>query len=320
MSSYVELWTIGLVLLATAQFAASNVIDKIIVSRLTSNAYIPALVAGVVGYLAAEIVHLAGKVAAVPIWFIVLAVVSGVLFSGLVTCYFQAISLEEASKIVPIFYVNQVWTAFLAAVFLEEIFTTKTYLAIVLIVGSAIYLSEPRGLTSPSRRALAWTLAGTLAVAAHLVLMKYLLQSTEQVLGQMEFWTTSYYVRIGTLLGLLPIFLHHGGELWQLVRTGQWRALTPIVASESNCVVAIFLITVATTYAPVTLVQALGATQPVFLLVFTLLLSRFWPKVHREEITTNLLIRRIVAISLITVDAFILPPSSVPEQAHTPVV
>ena len=67
------------------------------------------------------------------------------ILSGLATgaswlCYYKALQLGEASKVVPIDKLSVVITLVLAFVFLHEQFTTKTFIGAVLITAGTLFM------------------------------------------------------------------------------------------------------------------------------------------------------------------------------------
>ena len=67
------------------------------------------------------------------------------ILSGLATgaswlCYYRALQLGEASKVVPIDKLSVVITLILAFVFLHEQFTTKTFIGAVLITAGTLFM------------------------------------------------------------------------------------------------------------------------------------------------------------------------------------
>ena len=56
----------------------------------------------------------------------------------------------------------------------------------------------------------------------------------------------------------------------------------------------------------VTIVNALAGTQFVFLLLLTVSLSALRPKILRERFTRNIMVQKVVAVSLITIGILLL--------------
>lgn len=59
-------------------------------------------------------------------------------------------------------------------------------------------------------------------------------------------------------------------------------------------------------FAPVAIVQGLCATQPLFLLVFSVLLSKFLPGIHKEDYTKRAAQQKVVGISLMVIGGIML--------------
>ena len=68
--------------------------------------------------------------------------------------------------------------------------------------------------------------------------------------------------------------------------------------SESLTVIALFFFTIAVSLGPVTLVNSVGALQPLFVLMIAVLFSHFWPHIMKEEIDRHTVALKVVAIVL----------------------
>jgi len=72
-----------------------------------------------------------------------------------------------------------------------------------------------------------------------------------------------------------------------------------LVINEVIYLVGHVLNFLAVSLAPVALVSALGGIQPFFMLVFGIILSIFWPKIIKEDITKKTLLIKFVSVLLI---------------------
>jgi hypothetical protein len=71
-------------------------------------------------------------------------------------------------------------------------------------------------------------------------------------------------------------------------------------------VIAIFIFTIATSLGPVTLVNSIGALQPLFVLMMTLLFSMFLPHIMKEEIDRHTIFMKVIAIALLIVGSVLV--------------
>lgn len=68
-------------------------------------------------------------------------ILSGLATGGSWLCYYKALQVGEASKVVPIDKLSVVITIVLAAIFLHEQFTTKSVIGCLLIAAGTLYMT-----------------------------------------------------------------------------------------------------------------------------------------------------------------------------------
>jgi hypothetical protein len=66
-------------------------------------------------------------------------------------------------------------------------------------------------------------------------------------------------------------------------------------------VVALFIFTIAVSLGPVTLVNSLGALQPLFVLAIAVVFSNFFPHILKEEVDRHTIALKLVAIALMII-------------------
>jgi len=76
--------------------------------------------------------------------------------------------------------------------------------------------------------------------------------------------------------------------------------------NESLNLLGVLFITIATSIGYVTLVNALSSIQPFFVLLFTVLLSIFYPSILKEELSKSIIFLKILAIVLMFSGAILI--------------
>ncbi|MCK5333531.1 MAG: hypothetical protein KAJ24_03385, partial [Candidatus Aenigmarchaeota archaeon] len=127
--------------------------------------------------------------------------------------------------------------------------------------------------------------------AANNVLTKYLLDFA-------DFWTIFSYSRIGFFIAAIPLFYFGISELVGITKNRK-KTIAIITTSELLGTAGSVSITAATAIGYVTLVNAIGSLQPFFLLILTVLLSTFFPKIIKEETSKKIVLQKLFAIALI---------------------
>ena len=198
------------------------------------------------------------------------------------------------SRLVPIFYLATVFIGLISALTLREVFAPLQYFGVLLLVAGAILVSM-RKFSLKFGKAFWLMILSTLSISIYTILTKYLLSYE-------DYWTVFGYSRIGVFVAGIPLLYWHYSDFARMSRT----AIGVITFSESLNLAALFCITIATAQGFVTLVNALASTQSFFLLVFTILISLFYPRILKEEIGKGTILQKFVAIAMMFVGAMLI--------------
>ena len=130
-----------LALIATALWASCNLIDKFVVSEYVTRPIVCVAIAGCVGLVFALIELLSFRVHMVAIVPLVLSLLAGFLFIAGLLLYFEALSTEEVTRIVPVMQLSPVITIILSVILLDETLGIGQYAGIALILCGALTAS-----------------------------------------------------------------------------------------------------------------------------------------------------------------------------------
>ncbi len=292
------LWAVFSIL-AALTWAVVNVVDKYVLTKWNVKPVVPVMVSGILGLLASFLVYLLRGFSELSLLNIALSLTAGILYLLAIFLYFKSAKIEEISRVVPLFYLTSLFVAILAAVFLGEIFTPTKYFGIFLLVVGAILLSS-RNLVRVSVGKALWLMTlASLMLSITTVITKYLLKFA-------HFWTVFSYTRIGAALGLVPVFCFNLHHFFSVTKERGKRVVATISLNESLNLLGILLVTVAMAMGPVTLVNALSSVQPFFVLLLTVVLSVFYPRVLKEEVDRSTVLSKLVAIILMFLGAFLV--------------
>ncbi len=114
------------------------------------------------------------------------------------------------------------------------------------------------------------------------------------------------YIRIGAFFALIPILYFNFSDLVSIVRKHDVKVLGLMTMNELLNLCGVLLITLAIACGYVTLVNALGSTQAFFVLSFTVVLSVLYPQILKEEISTSIVLVKLVAMILMFTGAILV--------------
>ncbi len=292
---------IGFFLALAAGFVWSvgNISHKLLASRLIRSPFFMLLVfstvAGVVGlgvFVFEPVIITGGD--------LMLALGAAIVYLCAVFFYFQAMKIEEASRVVPLFAIGTVLIIVMSAIFLKEVFSVLQYIGIFLVIsGSVIISTQGRFFSFLKSRLLGWMSLSGLCFAVNTLLVKKILETHSFV------QTFSHLSLIKGLIGLVVaiiLFPRVRDAFKQISR----KHIFINVATDLMNIGAEFIYTIALSLWYLTLVETVASLQYVFIFILTILLSRFRPQLVMERITARIVAQKSFSIILIVIGIYLI--------------
>ena len=304
------MWWLFYALLAHVMNAGVFVVDK---SLLATNSKIssPIKYAAWSGVLAGGAVLLLPFYWVAPTWAVVnWALVAGVCWVGALWFSFAALKVGEPSVVVPLTgSVVPIFTWLIAVVFLGERLSNVTMTAMVLLVlGGAVLslrLSKAARMNS--------LVIGTAALSGMFYAVYFAV--VKHVYIVFPFFLPAFaYTRMGVgIAGLALVFwlMRRPAEKQLVKERKNGNKLTvyiigALVISKGFGMMALILQNYAISLGSVTVVNALQGTQYLFLLGLAVLVSRYYPRLWKEEYSRVTLTQRLVGMSLVSMGLVLL--------------
>lgn len=286
--------------LAALLWATASLLDKYVLSKWVKKPIVSTMIFGVIGLIASVLIYFTRGYSEMSSANIFLSFIAGLSYVLATILYFEAVKIEEISRISALAYFSQLFITIFAAVFLKEIFTSTIYAGILLLLIGAILISSKDIMKIRPCKAFWLMILSSVMIAIVAVLTKYLL-------GYADFWTVFSYTRgIGTFIALIPVFYFKYPELAALVKEHGGKAVGAVSLSGILTMSGSFVITIAASTGPVTLVNAISMTRPFFVLLFATILSAFYPKILREEIGKSTILLKVAAVILMFIGAILI--------------
>ncbi len=276
-------------------WAVVNTLDKYVLNKWIKKPIIPAIITGMVGLISSFLIFIIHGFSAFSSINILLALITGIFYGLMSIFYFQALKIEEASRIIPLYSLSPLFILILAKCFLDEVLTPVKYFGVFLSILGAVLISSKSFkdlFRIRSGKAILFVMLSALSISINAVLSKYLLKFT-------DFWTIFAYTRIGTMITIIPLFCIYLPELININKKYGKKVITIMSGNEVLNLLAVLLVTIATSIGSVTLVNALSSLHLFFLLLITIILSIFRPKILKEEFNKSILSLKIIATILI---------------------
>jgi drug/metabolite transporter (DMT)-like permease len=273
-------------------WAISTHIDKFLVDKYfrASDTAVLMVFTALLGVLALPVIWLLQpKVLALPWTATAVMTVSGILYMGAMLFYLRAIQSEEASVVAPLFQANTLFTFALGLVILHEIPRWPQLLGAGLVVAGALGLSLDKKLHFGSfkPRLVLLMCGATFVLALSSVVFKFFAV-------QDEFWSTTFWTFVGEGLfgaGILAV-PHYRKQFVHLFRRNPGAVIGVNAANELINLGGGLGVRYASLLAPVGLVSAISATSTFFVFIFGMLLTLFFPRLGREDLSARNLLQK----------------------------
>lgn len=280
-------------------WAISTHIDKFLVDKyfrhsdtavlMVFTAFLGVFALPVIWLIEPKVIHLPWLATAVM-------TVSGILYMGAMLFYLRAIQSEEASVVAPLFQANTLFTFALGLLLLHEMPRWYQLLGAGLVVTGAIGLSLDKHLRFGSfkPRLVLLMCAATFVLALSSVVFKFFTVPD-------EFWATTFWTFVGEgLFGAAILGIpKYRRQFVRLFRQNPGAVMGVNAANELINLGGGLGVRYASLLAPVALVSAISATSTFFVFVFGVLLTLFFPRYGREDLTPRNLVQKGVGGLLI---------------------
>ncbi|HEX4178170.1 MAG TPA: EamA family transporter [Rhizomicrobium sp.] len=280
-------------------WAASTHIDKFLVDKYfhDSDTTVLMVFTAFLGVLALPVLWFFDpNVLALPWIATVVMTVSGVLYMGAMLFYLRAIQSEEASVVAPLFQANTLFTFLLGLLLLHELPRWPQLLGAGLVVGGALGLSLDKDLHFGrfKPRLIVLMVTATFVLALSSVVFKFFAVHD-------EFWSTTFWTFVGEgLFGAAILAVpNYRRQFVRLFRQNPGAVMGVNAANELINLGGGLGVRYASLLAPIGLVSAISATTTFFVFLFGILLTLFFPKLGREELSARNVIQKAVGGLLI---------------------
>ncbi|MCH7785954.1 MAG: EamA family transporter [Chloroflexi bacterium] len=277
-------------------FGVVSILDKVLLMRYISNARTFLVMIGLLQIALSAIVIPFTPVFSYSFDVSAVAFVSGLLWGTSLVTMIWAMSTQDVSRVVPIASTFPVFVAIMAMLFLSESLSILHWVAIVVTVAGAAFISlNP---TSPSSRvpldsSFFLLLLGSMAFGGGQLLSK-------AVLDDMDVW--SLYILRGAGLGTIAIALMFRPSVLPDIR----RALSDVktmslflTAEGATVFVGVTLSLWAISLGPVSLTSTLMSTRPLFVFVLSVLASSSVWRLLDEPLDRKTLANKLISTTMI---------------------
>lgn len=216
--------------------------------------------------------------------------------------YYKALQSEDTSIVTSLFSVGQIFVPLLAYLIVGELLSVVQYVGFVLIIVSSTLLAIDRTAKLKLNRAVFYMLLSSLLLALETVIYKYVFDNTDTSWGTAVVWPIlCSFVIASTFLLFKKTRLDIKNNL------GMFKKKFPLFAFEELLTFSgTAAATLAIALAPaVTLVEGVGAVQPIFVVLYAVVLGRFFPKLFKEKVDRNSVVKKVALFTIMGIGVFL---------------
>lgn len=281
-------------------WSISNLISKVLISRYIPSIGVYIVALGLSSLLPLLLMPAIGLVLPEP-RLLLIALTAGVLYIIVLALYFKALSLEEASRVIPLWQFTPLFVLLFSGQFLYEHLTDTQLTAFILLVVGGFGVSIKQfGDTFKLSPAFFWMLLSSFLGGIYNVLIKF-------VYLHLPYYDGLTLIRLGAALSALSILLipSKRGEVVEAF-TSCRNSVKLVFFNSMLEFVGLAFLNFAVTLAPVALVNALAGIQAIIVLFLSGLLSLKFPHLFQESIDPKASIQKLGAIFLIAMGTALL--------------
>jgi len=218
--------------------------------------------------------------------------------------YLYALEIEDISSIVPLFRIVPVFGYIFGYIFLGEILSLYQIIgSIIILIGSFfISIDFTKSKKIFKIRMVIYIICACLAIAISGIIFKF-------VTIDGNFWVSSFWEYFG--LGFFGLIIYmfipkYRNQFMDMNRKGGIKIFFINIISELMSVSGNLMTNFAILLAPVTMVYMVSSFQPAMVLIFTILGTKFFPDVIKENISRKVMIPKMIAILIMIVGSIFL--------------
>lgn len=227
---------------------------------------------------------------------IALIMLAGILYMTAMLLYLRALQSEEASVVSPFFQAGPLFGYVLAYLVLGETLSRQQMAGGAMIVVGALIVSLRFGQSTKmfkARLAVRMLACGFIMALASLIFKVFAIR--------VEFWTTTFWMFVGEgIFGVALLMIpSYRRQFTALVRANTAALLSINASNELINLGGGLGNRYALLFAPLSIVQAIGSTTTLFVFAFGVLLSVFFPKLGRENLSGRELAQKGIAALIV---------------------
>lgn len=284
-------------------FGISNYVDKFLLEKHNISPTVITIYGGVASLIAGFVILVLTGFYPIDIKSLIIILSSGFLTSIYLLPYYKALSIDETSRVIPLFQMYPVFVLILSAIFLYEKLSFMQYMGSVLVIGASFLLSVKKfeGSIFKLRKSFFYMVISSFLFSVAQVLYKF-------GVSEIPFWNTLPYEGFGIAMGALSIGLYNNNfkKFKNETKFFKKRVFVFLGINEFLYIIARYTGYFAISLISVGIVSVLAGFQPLFVLIYGVILSLWFPRILKETINRKTLGLKFASIIMILIGTFFI--------------
>lgn len=274
-------------------WAIVNIIDDYQIKRIYKTPSLAIIMTGI--FLVVPLLFAFTKIQNLDLNGSLVGILAGVCLVLSSWLYFKALSTEDTAVVIALWSLTPVGVYILSYLFLGEVLTKNQTIGSMVIVAGSVLIS----LLGKRRYRFSPTLL-IMLVSSALYSVSSILEKQTYIDSQ-DFYSGYLFITLGTIIGTVFFVLRKKNFLATVsVFRTQKKYLIFIVVSEAINIAAIFFQNLAVSFGNLTIVKVIEGTQPIFVLVITLILALFF-RYYKKSVDYKTIAPKLIIIILMFV-------------------
>ncbi len=286
-----------------AIFGITNYIDKFLLEKHNISPVVITVYSGLFAFITGLFILLITGFYPIDLKTLLILLGSGFLTAIYLLPYYKALTLDETSLVVPLLQTYPVFVLILGFIILGETLSYRQYLGSFLMIFAGVLLTIKtiKGKIFKLRKSFFYIMLSAFLFALAQVLYKF-------GVSEIPFWNTLPYEGFGIAIGALAIFSFKKNKALFKKETKKLKrqAFLFIGINEAIYILARYTGYFAISLLSVSLVSVLAGFQPLFTLIYGIILSLWFPHIVKEVITKKTLGLKLVSILMIIVGSYFI--------------
>ncbi len=280
-------------ILAPFFYAVSAMFDKFLIDKKIRDPIIMAISGGILVFFMGLLIFSARGFAPLDWRSAMILIGGGVLTQIGLVPYFKAISLDNVSRVMPIFQIAPIFVLTWSYFLLGETLTIGQLAGFALILAGSLLISVKKVDFGELklRRAFWWALLTCVIFSFPSVMFKF-------VAIDLVFWDALVYDYFGVLAGAIILAIFYRKRIFFQMRGLVKNVWSVLFVNELIYWLGGLCATYAVFSGSVALTSVINGFLPVFVFVFGIILSIYFPRIIKEYIAVKTLVLKITALIL----------------------